>query len=179
MRRFALTALAACGGNPAAPVVDAPCGDGACVAACTAVLTGNVDEMVVSENTCPTLLPGTGNSEGHTMIDFIVPSQALATDLAVRIDLGPVPTLGAYTSETTAIWSALAIQPKPGRGTCIFNAGNLADPEGHFSLELTSLTPSTQHGELTVTMFVLPYTDEMGNQTDCGPGATEELQSSF
>jgi hypothetical protein len=173
------SALAGCGGNPAIPQVDAPCGDGACVAPCTAVLTGNVDETVVSQNSCPMLLPGSGNSEGHTMIDFIVPSQALATDLAVRIDLGPLPTLGTYTAETTAIWSSLAIQPKSARGTCIFNAGNLAVPEGRFSLDLDSLTASTGHGALAVTMFVLPYTDEMGTQTDCGPVATEDLQLSF
>ena len=179
MRVVVLAALAACGGNPVIPQPDAACGDGGCVVSCTAVLTGNVDETVASQTTCPMLLPGSGNSEGHTMIDFVIPSRMLATDLAVRIDLGALPTLGAYTSETTAIWSALAIQPKPARGTCIFNAGNLADPEGSFALDVNALTTATADGCLDVTMFVLPYTDETGNQTDCGSVTTETLQLTF
>jgi hypothetical protein len=179
MRLLLVSAIAACGGNPAAPQVDAACGDGACVAPCTAMLTGNVDETVVSQAVCPVLQPGSGNSEGHTMIDFLVPSQLLATELAVRIDLGPLATLGTYTSETTTIWSAIAIQPKPMHGTCIFNAGNLAVPAGYFALDVGSLTASTGHGSLAVTMFVLPFTDELGSQTDCGPITTEDLQLMF
>jgi hypothetical protein len=63
-------------------------------------------------------------------------------------------------------------------GTCIFNAGN-AVPAGYFALDVGSLTASTGHGSLTVTMFVLPFTDELGTQTDCGTITIEDLQLMF
>jgi hypothetical protein len=174
--------LAACGDNRAAPTSDA----GACATApcpCTAVLTGNVADTTRSADTCPVLEPGSGPSTGHTMLDFLVISQALGTQLGVRIDLGAVATTGTYSSATTRVWSAIAIKNVPVHGACVFTAGSTSVPAGNFTLTVDSIAKTIDdavaHGSLAVTMFVLPQTTEAGAQTDCGPGPTEDLALTF
>jgi hypothetical protein len=113
------------------------------------------------------------------MLDFLVPSEALGTKLGVRIDLGPAPTLGSYSSETTAIWSAIAIRSVPVHGACVYTAGSTSIPNGSFTLDVHAFETLTAHGALVLTMFVLPRTTEQGVQTDCGPGTTENLDLHF
>ena len=177
-----LGALAACGDNHALPPIDAPaCDDARCIAPCTAVLTGNLVDTSSSVDECPLVMPGTGDATGDTMLDFLVASPMLGTQLGVRIDLGPTPTASTYTSETTTLWSAIAVRPVAMRGSCIFTAGSASTPAGSFTLELTAidLAASLSHGSLALQMFVLPATSEQGVQSECGPGTTEELGISF
>lgn len=174
--------VAACGDNVAPAVADAAsCGDSGCVVACSAAFTGNFEETSSSPKACPLLMPGAGDSEGHTMIDFLVPSPALGTSLGVQIDLGATPTVGGYASESTRLWNAIAIKNVPIKGACVFTAGAMSVPTGSFRLHLDGLdlasvpASATAHGLLTLSLFVLPRTTEQGEQTDCGANTTETM----
>lgn len=157
--------------------IDASSCDGTCVRPCTAILTGNVDETTTSFDVCPQLQPGVGASSGHTMIDFVVPSRILGP-LAVRIDLGATAMSGLYSMETTRIWSAIAAVPV--RGSCIFTAGNESVPMGYFALNMDAIDgASTGHGSLAMTMAVLPFASDQGDESDCGSKTTEVLAVRF
>lgn len=180
MKYAILIALAACGDNalPAAP--DArPVPDSAPASACGATLTGNVAEIIGSDALCPHLLPAT--TMDHTLIRFVVASRVMAANIGINIDLGAQPSAGAYSSETTGIWSALAIETAPVNGACIFTAGSSSVPAGSFELRLDALdlAAGTAHGQLSLLMFVLPRTTEQGMQTDCGAGTTESVAIAF
>jgi hypothetical protein len=181
MRWLLVIALAACGDNEVPGRPDAaPRPDSAPAGACAATLTGNVTEASRADALCPRLLPAA--TMGHTMIRFVVASTAMGTSIGINIDLGAQPATGAYSSETTAIWSALAIETTPAvDGACIFTAGAMSVPAGNFQLRIDAidLVAGTVHGELSLLMFVLPRTTEQGVQTDCGAGTTESLVVTF
>ena len=181
MKWLLVIALAACGDNqlPARPDA-APHADAAPAGACSVTLTGNITEDSRADALCPRLLPAA--TMGHTMIRFVVASKAMATSIGINIDLGAQPPAGAYSSEITPIWSALAIETTPAvNGACIFTAGSMSVPAGNFQLRVDAidLDAGTVHGELALLMFVLPRTTEQGVQTDCGPGTTEALALTF
>lgn len=180
MKHAILIALAACGDNaqPATPDA-ARIPDSAPTAACSATLTGNVAEITSSDALCPKLLPAATMND--TLIRFVVASHVMAANIGITIDLGTQPTAGAYSSETTQIWSALAIETAPVNGACIFTAGASSVPAGSFELRLDSLDlgAGTAHGQLALLMFVLPRTTEQGMQTDCGAGTTELVVITF
>jgi hypothetical protein len=172
MRWLALVTLVACGDNLAGP--DAAC-DGSCVTECRVALTGNTEETSSGPDVCPVLLTGE-----IIRLAFLIPSPALGTSLGIRIDLGPAPTPGDYSSTTTATWSAIAVKPiMHPRGGCVFNAGNASSPAGHFLLHLDSFEPPVVHGSLELMMFVLPQTAEGGAPSDCGTETTEEVSARF
>ncbi|MEO6777239.1 MAG: hypothetical protein ABI467_30200 [Kofleriaceae bacterium] len=181
MKSLVLLALAACGDHlgpaaaDAARTTDAPNG------ACSATLTGNVEEVTTSDQLCPSLTPGAGASMGHTMLHFVVASRVLATNLAITIDLGARPTTTVYSAENTPIWTALAIETAPVDGACVFTAGASSVPAGSFALQLDAIDAATgtSHGRLALLMFVLPRTTEQGMQTDCGAGTTESVAIRF
>lgn len=170
----ALTAcllVAACGDNRAPAPPDA--------AACAAVWQGNIDERDASSAQCPMVLAGAGESEGHVVLTFEAPSAALGTVLGIQLDLGAAPAPGAYTSETTRPWTALAIQSVADAGACVFTAGSNSTPAGSFVLDLDAIDAETAHGSLALILFVLPQTTEQGMQSDCGPGTTEHVELTF
>ena len=180
MKYAILIVLAACGDNARPATPDArPVPDSAPAAVCNATLTGNVAEMLGSDALCPRLLPAT--TMDHTLIRFVVASRVMAANIGINIDLGAQPTAGTYSSETTAIWSALAIETTPVNGACIFTAGASSVPAGSFDLGLDAvdLAAGTSHGQLSLLMFVLPRTTEQGMQTDCGAGTTESVAITF
>ncbi|MEO6773406.1 MAG: hypothetical protein ABI467_10315 [Kofleriaceae bacterium] len=149
------------------------------LAGCQVELSGNVLESISSTTSCPVLVPGAGATEGDTLLDFKVASQALGGDLAIELDLGPAPTPGHYASDTTALWNAMAARSVPPGGACLYLAGNNSTPAGDFMLELATIDEDTAHGELALTLFVLPRTADDGTPTDCGPGTTEAVQLRF
>jgi hypothetical protein len=180
MKCAILIALAACGDNTAPAAPDArPVSDSAPAGACSATLAGNIAELTSSDALCPRLLPAT--TMDHTLIRFVVASHVMAANIGINIDLGDQPTAGAYSSETTQIWSALAIETAPVNGACIFTAGSSSVPAGSFELRIDAidLGAGTAHGQLTLLMFVLPRTTEQGMQTDCGAGTTESVVITF
>jgi len=178
--KWLLLALAACGDNhvPATPDA-APFPDGAPAGACSVTMTGNATEASSSDTLCPRLLPA--QTMGDTLMRFVVASKVLATTIGINIDLGPQPTASVYSSETTPIWSALAIESAPVNGACIFTAGAMSVPAGSFELRIDALDlgAGTSHGQLSLLMFVLPRTTEQGMQTDCGAGTTESVTIEF
>jgi hypothetical protein len=180
MKYAILLALAACGDNAEPAKPDArPVPDSAPAAACSATLTGNVAEVTATDALCPRLLPAT--TMDHTLIRFVVASHVMAANIGINIDLGAQPTAGEYSSETTPIWSALAIETAPVNGACIFTAGASSVPAGSFELHLDALdlAAGSAHGQLALLMFVLPRTTEQGMQTDCGAGTTESVAITF
>lgn len=180
MKYAVLLALVACGDNTPPATPDArKVPDSAPAAACNATLTGNIAELIGSDALCPRLLPAT--TMDHTLIRFVVASHVMAANIGINIDLGDQPTAGGYSSETTAIWSALAIETAPVNGACIFTAGASSVPAGSFELRLDALdlAAGTAHGQLSLLMFVLPRTTEQGMQTDCGAGTTESVVITF
>lgn len=120
---------------------------------------------------CPTLTAGAGAASGDTLLQLKFPH-----DGTLSIDLGATPTPGAYRAGTTALWSAMATRAV-GKGACIYRAGNTATPTGDFALELSSVQPL--HGDLTMTLAVLPRVSDAGAQTDCGAGTTTTLRARF
>jgi hypothetical protein len=159
----------ACGGTEPPP--DA-------LAGCQVELSGNFMEAASSTASCPTLAPGVGATAGDMLLQFTVASQALGADLTIDLDLGRDPTPGVYTSGTTALWSAMGVKPVPPGGACLVIAGNNATPTGYFELELATID-ATAHGDLALTLFVLPRTADDGTQSDCGPGTTEDARIRF
>ena len=144
---------------------------------CTAELSGNYSETATSAKTCPTLGPGAGATAGDTLLHFKIASRAIHADYAIDLDLGRLPTPGAYNSSTTELWTAVATKLVAPGGACVYQASNNTTPNGDFTLELTSIEPA--HGTLALRMFVLPRTSDDGRQTDCGPGTTEQLDLRF
>jgi len=175
-----VVALAACGDNQVPATPDAkPLPDSTRADTCRMTMTGNATEASSSDALCPRLLPA--QTMGDTLMRFVVASNVLATTIGINIDLGPQPTASVYSSETTPIWSALAIESAPVNGACIFTAGAMSVPAGSFELQLDALdlVAGTSHGQLSLLMFVLPRTTEQGMQTDCGPGTTETVAIEF
>jgi hypothetical protein len=165
---IALLAAGGCGEPPPGTATD-----------CHVDLSGNLVESITSPASCPVLAPGAGASDGDTLLKFTVESRALDATLTIDVDLGAEPTPGTYSAETTALWSATAVKPvAPGRA-CVFIAGNNATPMGYFMLELASIDALRAHGELSLTLAVLPRTSDDGTQTDCGAGTTEEVAIRF
>ncbi len=169
MKRWLLISLvAACADTDVPP--DA-------LAGCQVELTGNFVES--SMTSCPTTAAGVGSTQGDMLVQFTVASQTLGANFMIGLDLGPRPSPGAYTSRTTSLWNATGVKEVPPGGACLFLAGNTATPTGYFTLELAAIDDTTAHGELSLTLFVLPRTEDDGAQTDCGPGTTEELRIQF
>jgi hypothetical protein len=162
--------FAGCGGSDGGP--DA-------LAGCDVELAGNFAESASSMTSCPTLVPGAGATQGDMILLFTVASQELGGNFGIDLDLGRMPTPGVYRSDTTELWTASGVKEVAGGGACLFLAGNNATPAGYFTLDLAAVDDGTPHGDLSLTMFVLPRTADDGSQADCGPGTTEELQVRF
>jgi hypothetical protein len=148
-------------------------------AGCTVELTGNFDERTTSPKHCPKLAAGAGATRGDTLLQFEVGSRTLRGNIAITLDLGPVPTPGAYNSGTTALWSAAGTKLVPPDGACVFQASNNSTPTGDFVLELAAIDRTTARGSLSLQLFVLPRVEDNGHQTDCGSGTTEDIRIAF
>src|SRR5262245_58720580 len=86
---------------------------------CAVVLSGNFIESVSSMMSCPTLAPGAGSTQGDMLLQFTVPSQQLGAKLSISLDLGQMPTPGAYNSGTTDLWTAMGVKAVAPRGACL------------------------------------------------------------
>src|SRR4051812_6562372 len=114
---FLICLLAACGDNLAPAAGDAAsCGDASCIVSCSASFSGNFEETSNSPKSCPQLMPGAGDGDGHTMIFFLVPPPPPAPSLGVKIDLGPPPTMGFFSAKNPRLWNAVAIKSVPIKG---------------------------------------------------------------
>lgn len=153
------------------------CSSPARVATCEVELAGNFVEASASAKNCPKLAAGAGATGGDTLLQFSIAAKKLHDPLTVSIDLGAVPSTGAYSSGTTTLWHASGIQPVGKAGACVFEAGNNATPTGDFALQLTSVDPA--HGVLVLHLYVLPRVSEDGHQTVCNRGTTEQLVVRF
>ena len=168
-----LAALAAaCGDNLAAPA-------DATAATCTATFTGNFDETSASAADCPTIQPG-GLVAADVALDVEIAIATIGTSIGITIDLGPDPTPGTYSSETTTQWSALAVG-RVATGACIYSAGGTSVPAGNFTLALDGIDAdrSAGHGTLDVLQYVLRNVDPQGHESECGPGDTVHLELVF
>lgn len=166
-RRIVLAcALAACGDNLVASLdggfaeADRPCG---------AVFSENFAETWTGLPGCA----GLEQSDGHTMLRLAVPSQTIAAQLEIAIDLGAAPAPGTYTSQNlTTPWSADALHEFE-MTSCLYHAGAGSVPPGTFHLELDAVEPRA-HGTLELMLYVLgrPY-------TYCGETNIERVAVSF
>lgn len=161
-----LAALAGCG-DDVPPPADAP----AAAAGCTADFTGNFAETAHAAS-CVRLI---ADAAGATTLSLSIPVMTLATKLTVSIDLGASPAPGSYSSETVALWNALASQ-RLGEGACVYSAGAGAVPPGSFRLALAAidLAAGTAHGTLSLTQYVLALPG-----TACGASDTELVTLTF
>ena len=167
MTRGALLALlAACGGGGHAHPPDAPVDAG-----CTATFSGNFADSSSGPSDCPTL----GAGSAATELDFTVASMQLESGLAIAIDLGSAPAVGAYSSETVSSWSATAMRDVK-TGKCALNAGTDAAPQGAFQLSLSAFDPAggVIHGTATVQEPVHAI-----QFAACGDDLTEVIEVAF
>jgi len=144
-------ALAACG-DGGGPADDA---GAAAEPACGAVFTENFTETWTGLPGCA----GLQESGGHTTLRLSVPSQTLAAQLEIAIDLGAAPAPGTYTSQSLATpWSADALHEFE-MTSCLYHAGAASVPPGTFRLVLEAVDPRA-HGTLELMLYVLgrPYT---------------------
>jgi hypothetical protein len=153
VRRAALLAcLAACGDN-AGVLVDAA--DDPTAPACAAVFRDNFAETWSGPPNCA----GVELADGHATLRMLIPSETIAADLAIAIDLGAAPAPGTYTSQNLATpWSANALHEFE-MTSCLYHAGNASVPPGTFRLVLDAIDQRA-HGSLELTLYVLgrPYT---------------------
>ena len=180
IRRRAIASLVACAGcgDNLGVSVDGPTALERPIDArppCSAAFTGNFTETSSSGGDCPTVTAGSGSAVGDTALGFVVLSTTLGSPFTIAIDLGPMPSAGAYSSETVTSWSAHAAL-NIGGVDCLYSAGDGSVPPGSFALSLTAidLGAATAHGTLDVVQYVLtpPF-------TNCGTGTTETIALSF
>ncbi|HEY3803440.1 MAG TPA: hypothetical protein VGL61_12565 [Kofleriaceae bacterium] len=174
-----LIALAACdGANDVAP--DAPsCPDAgpACTSACIATFSGNFEASSAAAGNCASFQPGMQPSDIELV--FALASPMLDAPLQVSIDLGGAPGPGTYSSETSAMWSALGSRSAQASGSnvageCIYSAGAQAVPTGSFAMTLTSIDNAAAHGELRIEQYI-----QAQAQVDCGSGDNETIDVQF
>jgi hypothetical protein len=135
--RLAVLALAttcACSVDPVRAPDAAAVGPDAFVA-CTATFTGNFAEVATTATACA--------SATDAQLALTIPSTNLVAPLAVTLAIAPVP--GDFSSETTAMWSAIATR-MINHDTCVLDAGDQVVPHGSFTLHLTS----ADHGTLVL-----------------------------
>jgi len=153
--RIALAALAcaaACGDN-AGSIDLTP--DAPAEPACAAVFRDNFAETWTGPPNCA----GVDTSDGHATLRLAIPSQTIAANLAIAIDLGVAPAPGTYTSQNLATpWSADALHEFE-MTSCLYHAGAASVPPGTFRLELDAIDVRA-HGSLELLLYVLgrPYT---------------------
>jgi len=162
-----LAALAGCGGSHAAPPDVAP--DAA--PACTATFSGNFAEVDAAA-TCASIVV---DAQHDASLELALPVAALDAKLVVSIALGTAPAPGQISSDTVALWSAVATE-HVGSGSCRYSAGASAVPPGSFALALAAIdvAAGTAHGTLALTLYVLTAPG-----TDCGPSDTEQVTLAF
>ncbi|HTR55407.1 MAG TPA: hypothetical protein VMJ10_32230 [Kofleriaceae bacterium] len=173
MDRAVLIALAAlavpagCGGSHAAPPDVAP----DALPACTATFSGNFAEVDAAP-TCASLVV---DAHADASLELALPVAALDARLVISIALGTAPAPGEISSDTVALWSAVATE-HAGSGTCRYSAGAAAVPPGSFELALTAIdiAASTAHGTLALTQYVLTAPG-----SDCGQSDTEQVSLAF
>ncbi len=160
--RLALAILVAgCGDNLRAIDASAPAPP-----PCSAMFSGNFAETLRGAADCPTV--------ADTSLAFSLAAMHLAVPLAIAIDLGPEPSPGEYSSETTQSWSATAYahDAHGGGGACQYTAGSSSTPQGSFTMTLSAIDAQTAHGTLAITQYVLT-----SPSTECGNDASNELVS--
>ncbi len=150
--------LTACGDNTAHT-------DALTAGGCTATFAGNFAETSTAPENCPSI--------GATSVTFMVPVQALATTLAISIDLGGPPTPGTYSSQSSGAWQATATQNLGGR-FCYYTAGSATGPHGSFMLTIDAVDGTTAHGELAILQYVLA-----GLNAKCGTAENETITLTF
>ncbi len=174
---FAFIALAACGGdnNNHADAGSCPDAGPACGSACPVTFTGNLDTSSISAANCAQVAPGSGSASADSVLGFQLAGSGLDAPLAVSIDLGPSPSAGTYSSETSVSWSALGSR-SAATGECIYSAGALGVPTGSFGMTLAAIEPSagTAHGELRIVQYV-----QAQESVDCGSGDNEIVDVQF
>jgi len=162
-----LVVLAACGDNGRPAPAD---GTGTAVESpCAAKFSENFTEAWAGPVNCAAI----ETVDGHTTLQFAIPSQKLASELAITIDLGEAPAAGTYTSQTLATpWSADALHEFE-MTSCLYHAGTAAIPPGTFKLDLDAIGEQA-HGTLDMVLYVLarPY-------TYCGETNIEHLSLTF
>ena len=127
---------------------------------------------------CPIVRSG-GIVADDLSLDVEIPIAVVQTSIGDTIDLGATPTVGVFSSETTALNGAHSRSRACMTGACIYNAGMNAIPQGSFTLTLDALDGATGHGTLDIVQYVLRYVDEQGHESDCGPDDTESLELVF
>ena len=175
---FVLIALAACGGdNNHSADAGSSCADAgpACGSACPVTFTGNLDASSSSPANCAQVGPGSGSASADSVLGFQLAGSGLDAPLAVSIDIGPSPSPGTYSSETSANWSALGSR-SAAMGECIYSAGALGVPTGSFTMTLAAIDPvgGTAHGELRIVQYV-----QAQETVDCGSGDNEIVDVQF
>lgn len=131
---------------------------------CTAIFSGNFSDFVSAKAACPQFSEST--------LRFELTAVAAQSRLAVALDLGPNPTPGTFTSQSTVgDWSATSTR-EPG---CVYAGGAKAVPAGRYTLVLDSIDAKTgPHGSLMLLQAVHAL-----DGIDCGRGDQERVQLEF
>ena len=142
---------------------------------CAAWFSGNVSDSVTVAGSCGgvALSPDAGARGGYVL--SLKTSSIGVPQLTVTIDLGPAPSAGTYSSETTRTWSAAGVLGHDG-ADCGLSAGSGVVPNGSFTLTLTSVdrTSGVAHGTLDLTLYV-----HAPPATDCGVSDVEGVEIAF
>jgi hypothetical protein len=174
-RGLVLVALAACGDNAVAidPPIDAAIAvaDSRIDPPCAAMFSDNFAETWAGPANCATL----ETAGGHTTLQLVIPSQAIAAPFTIAIDLGSAPGPGTYSAQSLATpWHADALHEFE-MTSCLYHAGTAAVPPGTFTLTLDALDGADHaHGTLDLVLYVLarPF-------TYCGETNVERLRVTF
>jgi hypothetical protein len=156
-----LIAFAACGDNTAGPSTTPDAFTG-----CSATFSGNFAETSTADQ-CATMT--------DAKLELMIPTTTLAAAVKVDIDLGSSVSVGSYSSDSVASWTARGVV-YVGDLVCVYSAGATAVPTGDFALHVASVdaVSASVHGSLMMTIYVLAFPG-----TDCGDGDTERVDLRF
>jgi len=127
---LSLARLSGCSQSQPALPAPAPAATGS--SNCALQLSGNLSDSLA--------LPSCGelnlspSTAGDFELDFHFPSQGLQS-LDISIALGPSPSPGSYSSETSSEWSAIGLTSSQ----CPYSAGSDSVPRGSFKLTLSAI----------------------------------------
>lgn len=142
---------------------------------CSAWFSGNVSDAVTVTGSCGGVARAADAGVDGGYVLSLRTSSSRVPRLTVDIDLGPRPTTGSFSSETTPTWSAVGSLGLDA-SDCGLSAGSGAVPMGSFRLTLASvdLARGTAHGTLDLTLRV-----HASVAADCGVSDLEGVEIAF
>lgn len=129
---FGLAGLTACSQSPTPAPTSTP--EASTPSNCTVQLTGNLSSSLTLPSCGGLSLSPSEAGSGDVALDFHFTTQGLPS-LDISIALGPSPSAGSYSSETSGEWSAVGLAGSQ----CRYSAGSESVPRGSFKLTLSTI----------------------------------------